>query len=100
MWEGRTIEDTQRSVAEALRRTEEMERTEALLTLSQRLALRRQELEELDSSQVSHHPLRGTMDLCHRVCRGFLIDEVRDLERQIVLSSRCGSMKGQRAGLF
>lgn len=86
-WEGRTIEDTQRSVAEALRRAQVKERTEALLTPSERLALRRQELEELDSRHPSNHPLRATVELSDRVCRGFLLNNIRDLERENAVSS-------------
>ena len=80
-WEAHTIEDTQRCVGEALRRGVEKQRAEAMLTPSERLALRRKELAKLETSPVPNHPLRATMELCQRVRRGFLLDEIGEGER-------------------
>ena len=88
---GMSREELEASLEEAMRHGEEKEQREALLTASERLALRRKELEELDTRPAPQD--RGLRVICEsldREYRKILVSSIHDLEVEILNEQKVG----------
>ena len=80
-----SLEETERFLAEVIRAAEEKDKVEATLTIAERLALRRKELQALDEKIVfTDARFRVICEFTHTAHRNTLLSAISQLERQML----------------